>query len=117
MIRISLTTILIAIAISLTAQQDSSSYVPAPIEMIGKHNGSEVLLRWAYSNPNDWLQYRNVRFDLYRRTIGQSDDFQLVEGNLGVVSETELQQQFIQAGESVGIAAVYDAVSDTTLCL
>ena len=109
MIRISLTTILIAIAISLTAQQDSSSYVPAPIEMIGKHNGSEVLLRWAYSNPNDWLQYRNVRFDLYRRTIGQSDDFQLVEGNLGVVSETELQQQFIQAGESVGIAAVYDA--------
>jgi len=109
MFRLSLTTILIAIAISLSAQKDSTTYVPAPIEIIGKHKGSEILLRWAYSSPNEWLQYRAVRFDLYRRAIGLEDDFQLVKEDVGVVSEAELEQRFTQAEESVGMAAVYDA--------
>jgi len=97
------------IALSLSAQTDSVSYEAAPIEIITKHKGNEVMIRWAYTNPNDWLTHRGLSFDLYRRTLGEEGNHELVKENIAVASKKKLEQLFNDFGESVGYAAVYDA--------
>jgi len=72
------------IALSLSAQTDSVSYEAAPIEIITKHKGNEVMIRWAYTNPNDWLTHRGLSFDLYRRTLGEEGNHELVKENIAV---------------------------------
>lgn len=90
------------------AQQDTLLYERAPIEIITKHEGNSVFLRWAYITPDEWLEYRNVRFDLFRRSISGNEDFTQIASDIGVADQAILENRFSE-NEDASIAAVYNA--------
>lgn len=106
-LRLLFTICLLASTLLCQAQADST-YMAAPIQFISKHKGHEIMLRWGYNTPNDWLQNRYVSFDLYRRELGKDSEYELIKENIKVLAEEELGKLY-EAENSTGVAAVADA--------
>jgi len=95
------------------AQEEKVDSMPSflPIEIIGKHQGSSIKLRWAINDPMKWYMLKDMTYDLYRAKPedGKNKEYKLIKSEIGVASLVELESK---SGDDLGAATVYSVFYD-----